>query len=309
MYNNIPSERTSKRTIFVALLFCITLVSVLAAGYFAWIAKDMQTRFAQFETLEELENSKDELQAILPVEDKEEMVPVYSFTYPEAIQVPYAESYEGESSLVNTLSNWEEANKDTGYCENVGEYGISEKMNPYVTLAQQALTDEGIRDALIAYFQVAPEFEEVFFAGIESAIDEDDRFAMGHTMCSGNGRKFLLLEEVTTVQDSEMLRSQTQAFPLVLEWLDPPTAGDAWIAYRGDYRVLDGYGFIPDWNGGVLLKTGYGDAGYLNWEVQLLSIDPPGGSIPVVTTLEKCNVEPTEDYEDSIMTCEVRYTE
>lgn len=307
MYNNIPSERTSKRTILVALLCCITLVSVLAAGYFAWIAKDVQTRFAQFETLEELENAKDEIQAILPVENKEVVVPV--FTYPEAVQVPFLESYEGESSLMATLSNWEEVNKDTGYCENVREYRTSEKVNQYGTTVQQALTDDGIRAALVAYFQVTPELEETFFAGIESVIDEDDRFADGYTMCSGNGRKFLLLEEVTTVQDSEMLRSQTQAFPLVLEWLNPPTAGDAWLVYHGDYRALDGYALIPNWNGDVILQTGYGDAGYANWEIQSLLINPPGGSIPVVITLEKCNVEPTEDYEHSITTCEVRYTE
>lgn len=308
MYNNIPSERTSKRAIFVALLCCITLVSVLAAGYFALMAKDMQTRFAQFETLEELENSKDELQAILAVEDEEVVIP--EFTYPEAVQVPFlTEAPEGRTLLSATLRDWQEANKDTGYCASVSSYATYEKVNQYGTTARQSLADEGIRGALVAYFQVAPEFEEVFFAGIESAIDEDDRFALGYTMCSGNGRKFLLLEEVTTVQDSEMLRSQTQAFPLVLEWLNPPAAGSAWITYNGDYRALDGYALIPDWNGDVILQTGYGDAGYANWEVQLLSIDPPGGSIPVVTTLEKCNVEPTENYEDSILMCEVRYTE
>lgn len=305
MYNNIPSERTSKRTIFIMLLCCVTLVSVLAAGYFAWIAKDMQARFAQLEILEE--DLKEETQATLPGEDKEVKAPV--FTYPEVIQVSYVESSEDESSLMNTLRNWQLANKDTGYCVNVREYGTSDKVNQHGTTVQQALTDEGIRAALVAYFQVAPEFEEAFFLGIESVIDEDDRFALGHTMCSGNERKFLLLEAVTTVQDSEMLRSQTQAFPLILEWLTPSTVGDAWLVYRGDYRALDGYALIPDWNGYVVLRTGYGDAGYGNWEVQLLSIDPPGGSISTVTTLEKCTVEPTADNQDSIMTCEIRYTE
>lgn len=305
MYNNIPTERTSRHTIIIVLLGCITLVSVLAVGYFAFMVKDLQHRIAQdSEVLVPDHDSEPE-----PSSDEPAVAPTYSFVYPEAIQVSFRESYEGESAFAGTLFDWEEANKDTGYCENARDYATYEKVNQRDTTAQQELADDGVRAALVAYFQVIPEFEEVFFAGIESAIDEDDRFALGYTMCSGNGRKFLLLEEVTTVQDSEMLRSRTQTFPLVLEWLNLPTVGDAWITYRGDYRALDGYALIPDWNGNVILKTGYGDAGYANWEYQLLATDPLNKSIPVVTTLEKCNIEPTEDYMSSITTCEVRYTE
>lgn len=305
MYNNIPSERTSKRAIFIMLLCCVTLVSVLAAGYFAWIAKDMQTRFAQFETLEELENSKDEIQAILPVENEEVVIPV--FTYPEAVQVPYAESYEGESSLVNTLHDWELANKDTGYCENVGEYRTSEKVNQYGTTVQQALTDDGIRAALIAYFQVTPELEETFFAGIESVIDEDDRFALGYTMCSAGSRRFLLLEDLHGVIQPDGTED-FQAFPEILAWENFATP--YWTLYPvSEYRAMDGYGFIPNWNGLAVLMTGYGDAGYAHWEYQLLQ-DAPGEHVLVL--MEKCTVEPPEDRDEwssSITTCEVRYSE
>lgn len=301
MYNNIPSERTSKRAIFIALLCCITLVSVLAAGYFAWMAKSLQGRIAQdSEVIVPDHDSGSE-----PSSDEVAVVPVYSFTYPEAVQVPRrTEIPEGRTSLSIALNDWEEANKDTGYCENVGEYGTSEKVNQYGTTAQQALTDDGIRAALIAYFQVAPELEETFFVGIESVIDEDDRFALGYMMCSAGSRRFLLLEDLHGVTQPDGTQN-LQAFPEILAW--ESSATPYWTFYPvSEYRAMDGFGFIPNWNGSAILGTGYGDAGYAHWEYQLLQDAPAEYTL---TLIEKCNVEPTEDYEDSIMTCEVEYSE
>lgn len=304
MYNNIPSERTSKRTIFVALLFCITLVSVLAAGYFAWIAKDIQTRFAQFETLEELENSKDELQAILAVEDEEVTIPV--FTYPEAVQPPRrTETPEHWTLLTAMLDDWREANKDTEYCVNIRSHDSSEKTSQYSTTADQMLADEDVRNTLLLYFGVTQD-EQSFFDGIDRAVDEDDRFADGYTMCSAGSRRFLLLHDVQKVPTVENYY-RLASFPEVLEWSEQSSLGFSWTMYPvGEYEIMDGYRFYPDWYGNVLVQTGYGDAGYSHWEIQLLETL---SGIPAIDLLEKCNVEPAEGYEDSIMTCEVRYTE
>ena len=303
MYNNIPSERTSKRTIFVALLLCITLVSVLAAGYFAWVAKDLQTRIASVENndkqgdLPERENIHGISDQISFEEYDEEKV--FVLPHPQLIQPSRrTEILEGQTFLSVSLYDWEEANKDTAYCLQINTYAQNEDLHRKYNLSvREGLADEGIRATLVDYFRVKESDQEKFFAGIEQVIDEDDQFALGKNICSGgNGRLFLLLDDV-----------RGSLYPEILEWAETSSAGFSWIVYPvSEYRSMDGYTFIPDWNGNVVLGTGYGDAGYAHWETQLLETS---GGIPTLTLLEKCTVEPTEDYADSIMTCEVEYTE
>lgn len=311
MYNNIPSERTSKRTIFIVLLCCIALLSVLAAGYFAWIAKDVQTRLDQIESMQNAHEP-------VPQEVVEE-APVPVFAYPEAIQAPRrTEATENRTLLMSMLEDWGELNARSVYCANVGAYvtsaenysatgGVSVSAR---TTARELLTDEGVRAALLSYFTVSPQHEQAFFDGIDQAIDEDDRFSENFTMCASGSRKFLLLDDVHEVPTSEGYY-RLASFPEVLEWTEQSSLGLSWTIYPvGEYQITDGYQFIPDWYGNVLVHTGYGDAGYVNWEILLLEVS---AGVPSATLIEKCLIEPmdeqlTDTYE-SVLTCEVEYTE
>ena len=308
MYNDIPSERTSKRAIFVALLCCITLVSVLAAGYFAWMTKNLQSNIAQNnEVLVPYYDSEPE-----PSSDEAAVVPVYSFTYPVIVQpvrrTEVPEGWWGPTLLMVMISDWEDANRDSGYCTHIREYVTDEKilLSRGVTPGYIYLTDTGVRAALVSYFAVAPEDEKEFFDGIDAVMDSDDTFAQDYVMCEGaaGARKFLLLDDVRTnvLNDGG---DSTQSYPEVLEWSEDATLGSTWTAYpAGEYPIMDGYRFYPDWYGNVIVRTGYGDAGYSHWQYQLLQ---DTSTEPLLTLLEKCNLEPTPDYEDSILTCEVEY--
>lgn len=310
MYNRIPGERASKQGLFVALLVCITLMSVLAAGYFAWLAKSMQTGVLSDR---DADLPSDDIAAVIaadqqPAETVLDVVP--EFTYPAIVQpaLRVQAPENGGSRLLAMLDDWQEVNTGTGVCVQVREY-LADVSYPasYTLSASEMLEMSSIRSALTSYFAVSSADEQKFFDGITAALDADDMFAQDATMCaSSNGaRKFLLLDDVRVVTlDSG--RTSSQSFPEILEWHEPSTGGFVWTDYVGEYRVMDGYRFYPDWYGNVLVQTGYGDAGYSHWEVQQLEAS---GGVPVITTLEKCFSEPTADYLDSVVTCEVTYTE
>lgn len=305
MYNNIPSERTSKRAIIIALLICIALLSTLVSFYFAWVAKDLQTQLSE---------SSEELQGIAVDEpDPSQVVDAPLFTYPEIVQVAQrTEAPQGLSLLTATLRNWDEANKNTEYCVQVRDYAVDTQFAHWQSdaTAYALLADEGVRTALISYFNIDTEDEQLFFTGINAVLDVDDTFAKNATMCasSGGARKFLLLDDVRDVVE-ESGASRAYVFPEVLEWIGDLAPTSPWVRYQGDFRAMDGYYFYSDVNEQALVQTGYGDAGYANWEVQLLSVNISDNIVPATTTLEKCIITPTEDYEDSIMTCEIEYTE
>ncbi len=276
----------------MALLCCITLISMLAAGYFAWLANDVQERFNKENTVIAIDPP------IIKTEDEHENPPLTG-TDAQLIQVPFVTDVpEGKTALSATLDNWSDANAQVSYCANVRNYATSDAMRQFGVPAKEMLTDAGVRSALVAYFNVRTENQETFFAGIESVIDEDDRFKFGNTMCSGNGRKFLLLEyEYGPSDEVEMV----SGLPQVLEW---DAVAGSWIVYPlSIYRAMDGYTFIPDWNGSAILYTGYGDAGYMDWVYQRLDIQD---NVPTLTFLEGCSVSPVQNPE---LICEVRYTE
>lgn len=309
MYNPIPGEGTSKRAIVVTLLCCVALISALAAGYFAWLLEEQ--RIDQV-VLEEVSDAQEEPVADTLEEEPEEVeTPV--FTYPVIVQPERRTEIPdgwGSTLLSAMLDDWAEANKDSGYCVHIRDYVTDKKILSSRGSAPgyAYLADEGVRAALKSYFAVSAEQEQDFFNGIDAVMDDNDAFAQDYAMCEGGSgaRKFLLLDDVRTTILEDGSES-VQSYPEVLEWSENSTLGSSWIVYPpGEYRVMDGYRFYPDWYGNVIVQTGYGDAGYANREMQLLEVS---SGVPMITVIEKCNVEPTEDYEDSITTCEIRYTE
>lgn len=270
MYNSIPPERMSRRTIILTLFACITLLSVLIAGYFA--------TFPQGEEDYVVPEEKPEESAVF--------VPVFSS--PLLVQIPFdiGSVDDWETPLLKSITDWRVANTDAEYCVNLLHYAQDPALRQTRPLAQDAMQDLGVRTALLAYFGVSSEQEIAFFDGIASVVDADDSFAINGPLCSsGNfGRKFLLFEDQREVllENGEV---DLWFVPEVLEWT---SAG--WIMYPAEeYQVMDGYFFLPDWNGKVLVMTGYGDAGTSHWEVQeLLHVD----GVPASILLEQCRVVP-----------------
>lgn len=312
MYNKIPSERTSKRIIVIMLLCCVALVSAFAAGYFLWLLE--QQRVDQV-VLEEVDRSAEELMRVVNEEKEEKKVEDPVFTYPPIVQperrTELPEEW-GYTLLMAMLADWKDANQDSGYCTSPYRFAEQESLRYWDTRWETPgyvyFADAGIRAALLSYFGVSSENEQEFFDGIDIAMDNDDTFAEDGVMCSSDSgtRKFLLLNDTREVVQ-ESGKMGLRAFPEVLEWSEDAAFGPSWIMYpAGEYPVMDGYRFYPDWYGNVIVRTGYGDAGYAHWETQVLGVS---GGVPVTTLIEKCTVEPTEDYEDSLMTCEIRYTE
>lgn len=310
MYNQIPGERTSKRAIVVMLLCCVALVSAVAAGYFAWLLEEQRNDQI---VLEEVNEAAEETPVVEEAEEESEEVEVPVFVYPAIIQPERRTEIPddwGATLLSAMLYDWAEANRYSGHCVHIRDYVTDEKILSSRGSAPgyAYLADEGVRAALKSYFAVSAEQEQDFFNGIDAVMDDNDAFAQDYAMCEGGSgaRKFLLLDDVrTTILEDG--RESTQSYPEVLEWSENSTLGSSWIVYpAGEYRVMDGYRFYSDWYGNVIVQTGYGDAGYAHWETQLLEVS---AGIPTLVIIEKCNVEPTEDYEDSITTCEIRYTE
>lgn len=308
MYNPIPGEGTSKRAIVIMLLCCIALLSALAAGYFAWLLEEQQNDQALLEGVDRV------AEEVSVVEEKEEdptgiEAPV--FTYPALIQPERrTEVPDGWGTLLQVmLDDWARANRKSGYCVHIRDYVFDGALQRQYGIPGYAfLADPGVRGALTSYFLVSPEQEQEFFDGIDAAMDDNDNFAQDYTMCEGGAgaRKFLLLDDVrsVTLEDGSI---DTRSYPEVLEWSENSASIPSWIMYPpGEYRIMDGYRFYPDWYGNVIVQTGYGDAGYANWETQLLEVS---GGVPTMTVIETCTVKPTEDYEDSLTTCEIRYTE
>ena len=304
MYNPIPPEKTAKKTIAFALLACITLVSVIAAGYFAVLAKDLQGRLDVREIVQAVEGD-DRVQ-----EEEQEEPAAPLFTHPTPLQVPLVFD-EDTTTLGATLRSWNQVNAEAGieYCVHLPQYAADEKIRAHeLTSFSSFISDEGIRRALLSYFSISSENEAAFFADIDQITDENDYLHPGYTACSdGKGKKFLLLEEEVAVMYPETSRVQQEHFPLVLQWSEVGGVY-AWNVFRGQYRTMDGYGFIPDWEGRVILTTGYGDAGFAHWQHEQLEAQE--GTV-VITTLEKCTVVPndieaTEEYE-SLQECEIEY--
>lgn len=312
MYNNIPSERTSKRTIFIVLLCCIALLSVLAAGYFAWIAKDVQTRLDQIESIQNAPEPA-------PQEVIEEIVtPV--FAYPVTIQ-PERRSvdseYEGFTLLTSMLADWTVANRDAGHCVHIRDFvAHPDALQTYQTAFSYSyptipgsayLADEGVRAALLSYFSVAPQDTDLFFNGISAVLDSNDTFAQDYTMCASSAgeQRYLLLDDVreTILESGEVSLAH---YPEVLKWLSGGFES-AWVAYpAGEYAIMDGYRFYPDWYGQAVIRTGYGDAGHADWQIYFLD---EVEFIPKRILVEKCVVAASEDGQDSTMACDIEYAE
>jgi hypothetical protein len=313
MYNKIPSERTLKRTIVIILLCCVALVSALAAGYFSWLLEQQQRMDRA--VFEEADRAAEELMLVVNEEKEEKKVEDPVFTYPVIVQPERRTELPDEwggTLLMAMLEDWKDANRDSGYCTSPYQFSEQESLRDWDTRWETPgyvyFADAGIRAALISYFGVSSENEQEFFDGIDIAMDNDDTFAEDGVMCSSDSgtRKFLLLNDTREVVQESGKRG-LRVFPEVLEWSENSTFGPSWIMYpAGEYPVMDGYRFYSDWYGNVIVRTGYGDAGYANWETQLLEVS---AGVPTMTLIEKCNVEPTEDYEDSLTTCEIRYTE
>lgn len=311
MYNQIPSEGTSKRVIVVMLLCCVALVSALAAGYFAWLLEEQRIDRVALEEADQAVEDAAVVEDQEVVTETEVEAPV--FTYPAIVQPERRTELPdtwGATLLMAMLEDWQDANRDSGYCAHIREYVTDDDILSSRGSAPgyAYLADEGVRAALASYFVVSAEQEQEFFNGIDAVMDDNDAFAQDYAMCaSSNGvRKFLLLDDVRTTILEDGGES-IQSYPEVLEWSENTTSGPSWIVYpAGEYRIMDGYRFYPDWYGNVIVRTGYGDAGYAHWETQLLEAS---AGVTTMTVIEKCNLEPTEDYEDSITTCEIRYTE
>ncbi len=233
---------------------------------------------------ESTEDSTDAERPVSSEEQLQELMTQYQFPHSE---IPASSTYLHES-----LEAWQEKNPDT--CVYLSMYKQDERRRtPYYSMTSDALSDVGVRAALLSYFDVSVDQRDVFFEGIDAAMDTDDLMIR---MCSGSAdRRFLTLEEV---------RSGNEQYAKVMEWVQATTGGQ-WVTYPVvPKELVDGYDLVTDWKGNVIVKLMYGDAGYLEWDFYLLS---RSGMQTAYESLESCVFAP--DYADTPgLTCALLYT-
>ena len=297
--------KITKSSLLIVLLCAVTIMSIAVAAYFAVMTKDLQYQISS---------------SIEPDIDPSSYTPVLNdqgiplSVHPEPVQVAFATDVpEGSTALSQTLRIWLETNPEI--CEPLVSYATIG--GPWLETAtpEEILQDTGIRSALLDYFNVLPADEDRFFQGILANVDEDDEigsFYDGSAMCpGGSGKSFLLLTDVHEVRVGYD-GLEKQAFAEILEWQNDTSGHGTWDAHIiGEHRVMDGYRFIPDWNGQQVIITGYGDAGYAHWETEVFHYIP--GTL-YAETIEKCILEPKNgggaglDYEP-LVTCEIEYVQ